>query len=210
MPLNLNADGGDFTPYLKFNAKAGRFYARFDGFDGDVEVPPPRLVFDFPNIQTGWIAFSPSGPPQCAWDPSLALEAPHPGWDKVRRGFKVRVVGNDPVPSANKKSLGLREMMSSASAIIKPIMAMYTEWEGAVAQHTDELPFYRCTGVIAIQGQHGTNYEPEFELTGWVPKSKLEVLNGVQAEPGQQAGESTVNYSEPPSSEPYIDDDIPF
>ena len=28
MPLNLSVSDGDFTPYLKYNAKAGRFYAK--------------------------------------------------------------------------------------------------------------------------------------------------------------------------------------
>src|SRR5262245_65033316 len=31
MPLNLSVGDGDFTPYLKYNAKAGRFYVKPEG-----------------------------------------------------------------------------------------------------------------------------------------------------------------------------------
>jgi hypothetical protein len=55
MPLNLTTSEGEFTPYIKYNAKAGRFYVRPDGGTEDVEISNPVLAFDMANIKTGWI-----------------------------------------------------------------------------------------------------------------------------------------------------------
>ena len=50
MPLNLTVNEGDFTPFIKYNAKAGRWYAKFEGQASEVEIINPRLLFDMLNI----------------------------------------------------------------------------------------------------------------------------------------------------------------
>jgi hypothetical protein len=175
MPINLRVSG-DFTPYLKYNSKAGRWYARFDGVNSDVEIANPRIAIDLENIKTGWIAFSQTGgPPQILWDPSQAEESPKPNWEGVKRGFRVVVVGRDAVTTAGAV-LGEREVMATANAIIKPIIDMYNQWEKDRGDHPGCIPVYRCTGVVALNGRNGVNYEPVFKLLSWIARDKMPEL----------------------------------
>ncbi len=215
MPLNLSASGGDFMPYLKFNAKAGRFYARFEEIDEEVEVPPPRLLFDFDNIQTGWIAFGVTGAPQVLWDPSLTQEAPKPSWEGAKRGFRVAVIGNDKIQVAGNRVLGVRELMATATAIITPILKMYEFYE--TDQPSDALPFYKCTRVNAVKGHKGAvNYEPVFEFMQWIDRARVPGLeavadHGEQAqEPAPAAGSFAVNEPAAFVDPAYVEDEIPF
>lgn len=176
MPLNLSVNDGDITPYLKYNAKAGRWYMRPQGQSQDIEIDRPRLIFDMANIKTGWLFYQEGIGPEKVWDPSPAQAAPRPaGPRKFKRGFEVMVVGNDNIPGVGP--IGLREFSSTASNVIAAILRMYDDYERGMAANPDAVPFYVCTGVTAIQGTYGTNYEPKFTLKAWVPRSKVEALN---------------------------------
>lgn len=172
MPLNLSTNDGDFVPYLKYNAKAGRFYVRPQGAQQDVEVINPRLVFDMANIKTGWLFYQEGIGPEKVWDPDLVNAAPRPaGPRKFKRGFEVMVYGNDDLPGIGR--LELREFSSTASNVIGVINQMYTAYEQGMKANDGKMPFYRCDGVQAIQGAYGTNYEPQFRLIGWVDRIKV-------------------------------------
>lgn len=215
MPLNLSAGGdGDFTPYIKYNAKAGRFYVKSPDGKQDVEVEKPRLAFDMANIKTGWIYYPEGGgaPPEKVWDPTLSQQAPKPaGMKKFRRGFEVMVVGADPIPGGG--ALGLREFGSTAGVVIGAILRMYDLYEVGAAANEGKVPFFRCTGVNPIDSKYGTNYEPVFSLIGWVERKKLPELdahlatadNVAQREPAF-AGAGAA----PPARQDDLDDSIPF
>lgn len=178
MPLNLSANDGEFTPYLKYNAKAGRFYIRPQGATEDVEIERPRLAFDMANIRTGWLYYAEGSGPEKLWDPSPTQMAPRPpGPKKFKRGFEVMVYGNDQIRGIGV--LGLREFSSTANNVIVSIVSMYSEYEAGVADNPGCVPFYACTGVKAIPGSYGTNYEPQFELKAWVPRSKIPAFDEV-------------------------------
>lgn len=169
MPLNLGGDN-DFTPYLKYNAKAGRFYVRH-GTD-DVEVLNPRLAVDMANIRTGWIYYPEGMGPEKVWDANLADQAPRPpGPKKFKRGFEVMVFGADNLTGIGV--LGLREWSSNAANANNAIAKMYEAYEAGLVANGLKVPFYICTGVTAINGAFGTNYEPKFELKGWVEREKI-------------------------------------
>lgn len=205
MPLiNINT-GEDFVPYIKMNAKAGRWYAKFNGYETEIEIQNPRLAFDFSNIKTGWIAFLQSGPPQHQWDEIAGQEGPKPDWAKVRRGFCVMVVGRDSIPNAGNQKLGARELMATSNSLIKPINAMFDAYD-AETGHEGELPIYRCTGMVPVTGQNGTNYEPQFQLTGWKARGDLSELDGAEPSGGNDSPPTGQQQPE----EPYLDDDIPF
>ncbi len=170
MPLNLGGDN-DFTPYLKYNAKAGRFYVRPQGITQDVEVINPRLAIDMANIRTGWIYYPEGGGPEKVWDVSLAQMAPKPpGPKKFRRGFELMVLGRDNLPGIG--FLGLREWSSNAGNANNAIVKMYEAYEQGMNANPGKVPFYICTGVEGVNGQFGTNYEPRFELRAWVERAK--------------------------------------
>lgn len=169
MPLNLSVNSGEgFAPYIKYNAKAGRWYAKVD--KAEVEIMNPRLAFDFANIKTGWLYYMEGMGPQKTWDLSRTEMAPCPS-PNHKRGFEVMVLGGDNIPGVGP--LGLREFSSTAGAVITPILTMYQDYEFGQTEHHGKVPFYGCTGVTALSGVHGTNYEPNFRLIAWVERARL-------------------------------------
>lgn len=176
MPLNLSVNDGDITPYIKYNAKAGRFYVRPQGATEDVEIDKPRLAIDMANIKTGWIFYQEGAGPEKVWDPSRSQASSRPaGPRKFKRGFEVMVFGGDPIPGIGK--LGLREFSSTASNVITSILGMFADYEAGLVAHPNQIPFYACLGVKPIQGSYGTNYEPQFVLKSWVPREKIPAFN---------------------------------
>lgn len=157
MPLNLTVSDGEMVPYLKYNAKAGRFYIRSDKGE-EVEVDKPKLAFDFANIKTGWLYFEQGAGPEKVWD-SCGVTAEKPaGPRKFKRGFEVNVYSSQ---------LGVREFSSTATNCIAAILQMYETYEASCKTNAGKSPIFECTGVRAIAGMYGTNYEPVFKLSGW-------------------------------------------
>jgi hypothetical protein len=181
MPLNLSVNDGDITPYLKYNAKAGRFYIRPQGSSEDIEIDRPRLAFDMARIKTGWIFYQEGAGPEKVWDPSQTQQAPRPaGPRKFKRGFEVMVYGNDPLPGIG--IIGLREFGSTATNVITAIIGMYAEYEKGATAHPGKVPFYACQGVKPIQGAYGTNYEPIFVLKGWIDRAKVPAFDAAPSD----------------------------
>lgn len=216
--LNLSSNE-DFVPYLKYNAKAGRFYARVEGGDGDIEIDKPRLVIDFENIKTGWIHFPQEGQPQKVWDSNLAEMAARPS-DVYKRGFQVIAFGNDPLPALGGAVLGAREWCSNAGNSNAAISKMYEAYEAGLLANHGKLPFFVCTHVIPVTSKFGTNYEPAFELKGWVDRVKVAHLlpkptSGPAHVPQHAAPRPAPapSYAPPPTApayEPGLDDEVPF
>ena len=223
MPLNLTVNDGDITPYLKYNAKAGRFYVRPQGAQQDVEIISPRLAFDMANIKTGWIFYQEGVGPEKVWDASPDKASPRPaGPRKFKRGFEVMVFGGDDLPGVGK--LGLREFSSTATNVIAAILKMHAEYEAGLPANPGRVPFYACTRVLPVQGAYGTNYEPEFVLKGWVERSKIPAFDEHQTD-GNGLGDAWETQTDPlnnavadgpPPGHPaalgggVIDDTIPF
>ena len=199
MPLNLSVSDGDFVPYIKYNAKAGRWYVKPEGGSEEVEVVNPALAFDMANIRTGWLFYNEGSGPEKVWDPSPQQVAPRPpGPKKFKRGFEVMVYGNAVIEG---KKLGLREFSSTASNVIGALLRMYAEYEAGAAANTGKVPVYICTGVKPINGSYGVNYEPQFALQSWVERSRVPEFDKhaeAAPKPREMAGADAMN------------DDIPF
>jgi hypothetical protein len=208
MPLNLKTNDGDFSPYLKYNAKAGRFYARPEGGGDEIEVAMPRLAFDMANIKTGWIFYDEGTGPEKVWDPSNLIEAPRPaGPKKFKRGFEVMVYGPDAVNGLGK--LGLREFSSTAMNCIGSILSMYDQYERDAAANPGKVPVFKCEGVRPVSGKFGTNYEPIFALQSWVERSKIPDFGDEVRAPVTPAY-TEANPPPAQSTGEFISDEIPF
>jgi hypothetical protein len=171
MPLNLSVSDGDFVPYIKYNAKAGRWYVKPEGATEEIEITNPALAFDMANIRTGWLFYAEGSGPEKVWDASQQQMAPRPpGPRKFKRGFEVMVYGNTMVGG---KKLGLREFSSTASNVIGAMLRMYAEYESGAATNQGKVPVYICNGVKPINGAYGVNYEPQFTLQSWVDRSRV-------------------------------------
>lgn len=180
MGLNISTGGGeDFKPYLKYNAKAGRYYAKKDG--AEVEVTNPAFVADFDNIKTGWFYFATGMAPSIVYDPDLSTPAPKPS-DLHKKGFEVEVF--------SQNTLGGVCVFSSTSGIVGgAINEIYEQYLKEKAANAGMLPVIQCNGVTPEVGKHGTNYKPNFTLLKWAPRP-AEFGGAAQAAPAQQAAQT--------------------
>lgn len=166
-----NGSGGDFTPWVKYNAKAGRWYIKGDA--GDVEIQNPAFVADFANIKTGWFYFAAGSAPEKIIDPSLTQRAEKPNRtyqdkdgkqkDCFKRGFLLNVLIKAPVAN-------VYELSSTAEAICTAISALYTQYTEAPEKAQGLLPVVQVTGANPVTGKHGTNYTPVFQIAKWVAR----------------------------------------
>ena len=223
MPINLSVGDGDFTPFLKYNAKAGRFYVKPEGATEEVEIVNPLLAFDMAHIKTGWIFYAEGTGPEKIWDPSPTQMAPKPRDPrKFKRGFEVMVYGNGIIPRSTQK-IGLRELSSTATNVIAAIVRMYAEYEEGASANPGSVPVFTCDGVKPVNGAYGVNYEPLFTLKGWVPRSKVPAFDENMT-PAQTNGSGQHSELNPPPQDDFgitpaarpgsmkdqITDDIPF
>lgn len=160
MALNIVSQGGDFDPYVKYNAKAGRWYIK--GENGEVEVQNPVFVADFANIKTGWLLFLEGQAPDKVWDVSLTQPAPKPS-DAHKRGFGLRLF--------SKTSFGGVVDLSGASMHLNgSINDLYTAYEVAPEAKQGLLPVVKFAGATPMKDKMGTNYKPNFVIEKWVAR----------------------------------------
>lgn len=176
--MQSNNGGGDFTPYLAFNAKAGRWYTKEDKPDAELyEVMNMTAIFDIENIRTGWFLFASGVAPVKQFDPSLSEAAPKPG-ENFKRGFEIKVY-------SDKNFGGAREFSSTAGAVIDAMNSVHDQWMAGKDANPGKLPVVQCTGVVPVTGKHGTNYSPTLSIVSWADRPAE--LSGAKPAPVAQA-----------------------
>lgn len=160
MPLNLEPRSADFIPYVKFNAKAGRWYSKTETGD-EFEVANMTAIFDLESIRVGWVHFQEGLAPDATWDSGpVAAAAPTP---QHKRGFSLNVY--------SKKELGgIREFSSTSNVTILAIKDLYEKFETAPERKKGMVPVVRCENVLPIKSKFGTNYQPVLTLLRWVAR----------------------------------------
>jgi hypothetical protein len=176
--MSSPSGGGDFKPFLKYNAKAGRWYTKADEAGAvEYEVTNMTAVFDMENIHPGWFLFAAGVAPVKQLDPSMSQQSASPG-DGFKRGFEMLVY-------SDKNLGGVREFASTAGVVIDAMNALHTDWEAAPERSSGKLPVVKCVGTLPITGKHGTNFSPALEIVSWVDRPS--VLPGAQVASQQQA-----------------------
>jgi hypothetical protein len=190
-----SGDGGDFKVYVKYNAKAGRWYTKEDKPDSeDFEVTDMTAVFDFASLKTGWFLFAPGVAPVKQLNDELRHWAVKPSPD-FKQGFQIDVF-------SNKNLLGVREFASTAGAVIEAMNDVYDAYDTSPESKQGKLPIVKCTGVKPITSKHGTNYQPVLAITGWTERPPELTVNDTPepttAQPPMQPAHAD------------LDDDVPF
>lgn len=169
--LDIRNNTGDYVKFLKYNAKAGRFYIK--GEDGnDLEVTNPEFVADFANIKTGWFYYAAGQAPERILDPSLSQRAPKPDRtfvdaqgktkDCFKRGFVLNCFA---------KSLGgVVELSSTADAISQVIGQLYSSVSESEEFKAGKVPVVKVTGANPVTGKHGTNYAPAMTVSKYIDR----------------------------------------
>lgn len=162
MPLNIGGSG-IVKPYVKYNAKADKWFVRAPE-GGDQEIARPTFLLDLKNIRTGWLRFREGQAPERMMDPSLDRTAPNPGED-FKRGFVVMAF--------SQKFFGGAVEFASASIhlsnAIRDIYAAFEEQSGK-AENRGKVPVIACTGSDPMKDKFGTNYRPRLEITKWADR----------------------------------------
>jgi hypothetical protein len=162
MHMSLNIGGsGTGKPYVKFNAKADKWFVR--GPDGnDAEIVRPTFVIDLDNVATGWLRFREGQAPERLMDPSLDQPAPSPG-EGFKRGFVVATY-------SPKFFGGVAEFASASIHLSNAIKDIYAQYETERASHAGQLPVVACTGSQPMKDKYGTNYKPTLQIVQWVDR----------------------------------------
>jgi len=162
MALNLGTSGGKYTPYTKYNAKAGRWYIK--GENGEIEVQPKTFVADFAKIKTGWMLFLEGRAPNQVWDIDLTAQAPKPS-DAHKRGFSLKLFSK---ASFN----GVVELASSSMHLCNAVNDLYSQYEEASAkpENAGKVAVVEFVGSTPMKDKLGTNYKPEFKLVKFVDR----------------------------------------
>lgn len=206
MALNIGASG-TIKPYVKYNAKADKWFVRAEG-GGDLEIARPTFLLDLANIRTGWLRFQEGQAPDRIIDPSLDQVAPRPD-DTFKRGFVVMAF-------SPKNFGGAVEFASAsihASNAIRDVYAAFEEQSGK-AENRGKVPVIACTGADAMKDKYGTNYRPRLELVRWAdrpaelpnvsPVDDKEVWKGAAPSPASGQARSGAHVP-PPAAKPASD-----
>lgn len=184
---------GSFKVFVKFNAKAGRFYTKKDEKDApEFEVTNMTAIFDMDNLKTGWFLFAPQQAPSKHYDPGLDQAAPKPG-DNYKRGFELDLY-------SEKNLLGVREFSSTAGVVIEAMNDLYDHWEAGRAANPGKLPVVKCVGVSPITGTHGTNYKPQLEIVAWADRPAELAAPAKAAPAAAKPAPAPANHAPPPAA----------
>ncbi len=223
MGLNLTVGGGEeFTPFIKMNAKFGRWYIPGDGKDaGDIEILGPVLALDFATIRTGWGCYPSGRIPIYVWDVNDE-RGPKPaniGSQEFREGFQIICYVSNTIPGTATR-VGLREWSSTANAVKQGVIEAYEKYEAEKGKYPGMTPVFKVVGVQKISGQSGDNFAPVFEFVKWVNEEDIPGLIDMRMEwvaeqvkamgmtpANQEALAESIGESQVP---PVLDDDIPF
>lgn len=168
MGLGLSVGDGNFTPYVKFDARAGRWFTK--GADGDIDITDGfTAVFDFEQVEIGWMMFAAgTAPVYVTQDIAIGLP-PKPASGDFKQGFKMNIALPGTVAGG-----GARELSSTAKALIGVIDRLHTDYSNAAEKSQGKLPVLKMNGttVVETKGPQGTarNYAPNLTIAGWVDR----------------------------------------
>jgi hypothetical protein len=176
-----SAGGGDFTPIIKYDARAGRIFRvdRIDTGNGFESNPVDitsifKAVVDFENVETGWIDFPVGSAPSFALIKITDLKAgkslPDRPSTKHKNGIRFLL-------KLNKTCGGdkpVREMAGTAKAFVNGVEEVYQEYERERAKYPHKLPVIVLMSTTPIKSGSGqtvsTNYRPKFKIDGWATR----------------------------------------
>jgi hypothetical protein len=169
---STGGDGGDIVPYVKYDARAGRFFrndrTEVNGkyTNNPIDITGKfKAVMDLENVEWGWIMFASGTAPAYLLVPSSSPLPPRPPDGKWKQGARVMMkldatCGGD-----------VRETTSNAQAFLQGFDDLDTEYKAQKAKNPGLLPIVilRTTEPVTTGAgdKKSTNYKPVFEIVGW-------------------------------------------
>lgn len=200
MGLGLS-EGGDSTPFVKYDAKSGRWFCRFEvgkDFEGNPQwedrmVPDANVVFvaNLDAIEIGWIHFQSGQGPETALAPVSAGKTPSPN-KNYKSGFRLMTFSD-----ANFG--GLREWMANSAAANGAMNDLYDLFEQQKGANPGKAPVVKFVRAEPVGKGEKQNYRPVFDIVQWTARPAE--FDGAEANPpaqSQQAQATVANDPPPP------------
>ena len=166
----------DFTPIVKYDARAGRIFRvdRLDtgnGFENNpVDITSNfKAIFDFENVEVGWIDFPVGSAPSFALVP-MGTQLPDRPSAKHKNGIRMLLKltkgcgGDKPV----------REIAGTSKAFLSGVEAVYAEYAKEKGNYPGKLPVIVLVSTTPVTSGSGdrksTNYHPQFKIDGGMPR----------------------------------------
>ena len=176
--FTYSTGGGDFTAIMKYDARAGRMFREDRKQDSggtwikdSVDVTNNfKAVFDFENIEVGWINFPQGGAPDFCM---AALGDPYP-----QRPSNTHMQGVRFMLKLAKDAAGdgaaIRELAGTSAVFRMGIDELHNAYEAGKAANAGKLPIVTLKTTIPVTSGSGTkkstNYQPVFEIVGWAAR----------------------------------------
>ena len=172
-------EGGDFTPIVKYDARAGRMF-RMDRIENNgnftnqgVDITQSfKAIVDLENMETGYVLFAPGIAPDFKLV-RIGNEFPDRPSDKHKHGIRVMIkLAKD--CSGDKP---IREMAGTSKSFLAGVEAVYTRYLAERDDHPGKLPIIVLEKTTPVRSGTGdrssTNYQPTFKIVGWAPRGDL-------------------------------------
>lgn len=165
-------------PYVRYNAKAGRFYTvnRLQESDGSWSNDEKEVTlsfvaaFDFGSIETGWMLLSAGQAPVFAMAP-LGKPIPAKPADKAQLGFRMKVMG--------RALGGIYELSGTSKALVESIDILHGDFLKAPEAADGKIPVVALVRTVDRKSQfkddkgtmqQSVNYVPEWTIQQWVDR----------------------------------------
>lgn len=194
--------GGDITPFVKYDARAGRFFRNDRSEVNGTYTNTPvditstfKAVLDLENVEVGYLRFAAGSAPEFQLVKLGQPMPPRPADAKWKQGVRVmmklhQTCGGD-----------IRETSSNAAAFLKGIDELHTAYESQRGAQAGKLPIITLKTTIPVTSGSGdkksTNYQPVFEIIGWAPRPNDLVHVAKQAAGGTAAGSGPAPAQQP-------------
>jgi hypothetical protein len=162
--------GGDFLPIVKYDARAGRFFRvdREDGSSTPVDITRSfKAVFDFENVETGWIAFVAGSAPDFQMTPMDMPNVERPSANH-KEGFRMNI------KLGSECGGDCRELASTAGVMKAGLNVLHDDYLAGLKANPGKLPVVVLKDTVPLTSGSGdkksTNYQPIFEITAWVKR----------------------------------------
>jgi hypothetical protein len=152
--LNLSSGSGGSGNYIRFMPSANAWLN-----NAKEEIQLKKVVFDFDNVQTGWMLLA-EGARDWQPDASLGAKGKQPS-PEHKRGFSVKFYN---------KELGTVEWSANGTGPNMGLEALYKTVSADRAANAGKLPVIEYTGSKLEKIGKGTTRIPHFNVVSWVAK----------------------------------------
>ena len=158
MNLNLSSGGGSGN-YIRYSPQVNA-WTRKDEDGNYIEFKFTQAVFDYENVQTGWMLIA-TGQYEFLADNTLGKKGAQPS-PEHKRGFRATFY--------NKELGGVVEYSANGAGANMGLEALWKKVQAQAQDNAGKLPVVEFKGATAVKVGKGTTRVPEFDVVKWVAR----------------------------------------